>query len=149
MASYQIKDNKKILVYSTIGCSFSAVSFYLLDAYSGCAMALLAVLRNIIFMIDKDNKKSKNIASLLFVLVILVIQTIFTYNGILSLLPVFATLLYTISVWVDNSDVYRKLGLPIEICWLSYHTYLKSIFGILFETILFISVIVGLFKNKK
>ena len=105
--SYQIKDNKKILIYSTIWCSFSAVSFYLLKAYTGCTMASLAVLRNILFMLDNKYGWGKNIYTLLFIILSLIVRTIFTYDGLLSLLPVIATLLYTISVWVDDNDLKR------------------------------------------
>ena len=146
--SYQIKDNKKILIYSTIGCSFSAVSFYLLKAYTGCTMASLAVLRNILFMLDNKYGRGKNIYTLLFIILSLIVRTVFTYDGLLSLLPVIATLLYTISVWVDDNALYKKLGIPTEICWLSYHIYLFSIAGIIFESLIFISVIVGLIKKK-
>lgn len=147
--SYQIKDNKKILIYSSIGCFFSALSFYLLNAYSGCAMALLAVLRNILFIIDKKHHKRRNIYTLMFILISLLVRTYFTYDGIFSLLPVIATLLYTISVWIDDINIYRRLGIPTEMFWLSYHIYLKSIVGVIFETILFISVIIGFLRMKK
>ena len=147
--SYQIKDKKKILIYSSIGCTFSAISFYLLNAYSGCAMALLAVLRNILFMIDKKYNRRRNIYTLSFVLIALIFRAFLTYDGLLSLLPVIATLFYTLSVWADDINIYKELGVPTEVFWLSYHIYLKSIVGIIFESLLFISVVVSLIKFRK
>lgn len=147
--SYQVKDNRKVLILGAIGCTFSAISFFLLNAYTGCVMAFLAVFRNIAFMIDKKYNQSKNFFAFQFFLTLIIVVTIPTYDGLLSLLPVVATTLYTLSVWIDNTEVYKYLGIPIEVCWLSYHIYLVSIFGIIFEIILFIFVIRGIVKNKQ
>lgn len=73
----------------------------------------------------------------------------FTYDGFLSLLSVFATMLYTYSIWQKKTSIYKILGLPIGILWIAYNIYIMSIFGIILETILTISAIYGYFKEKK
>ena len=143
ITTYQITNNKKILLYNTLACTSSMIAFFLLKAYSGCAMSLIAVIRNFMFM-----NKTKNKSSLILITLILICFSIYTYDGLFSILPSIATFLYTLSVWQDNNKMYKAFGIPIEICWLSYHIYIKSILGIIFETMLFISVLLGIFKKS-
>ena len=143
--TYQVKKNKNmILILNIVACSFSAVAFFLLKAYAGCAMSVIAVIRNILFTNGKTNKND----CLLVIGSLIIILSIYTYENIYSLLPVIATLLYTISVWQYSNIIYKIFGIPIEICWLAYHICIKSIFGIILESILFISVIIGIIKKK-
>ena len=73
---------------------------------------------------------------------------ILTYNGILSMMSVVATMLYTFSVWQKNTKVYKLLGIPIEAIWIVYNIYIFSIFGIILESILAISTVIGYLREK-
>lgn len=155
MLSYQAKTRKTILTYSFISLIANEISYVFLQAYTGLAMCFVALLRNIIFMIDeKRNGKSdkiskKDIIILAVLYLISLLSTVYTYDGFLSLLSVFATMLYTYSVWQKKTTIYKILGLPIGILWIAYNIYIMSIFGIILETILTISAIYGYFKEKK
>ena len=152
--SYQAKERKTILTYSFISLIANGISYVFLQAYTGLAMCFVALFRNIIFMIDeKRNGKSekiskKDIVILAVLYLISIISTVFTYDGFLSLLSVFATMLYTYSVWQKKTAVYKILGLPIGILWIAYNIYIMSIFGIILESILTISAIYGYYKEK-
>ena len=153
--SYQAKTRKTILTYSFVSLIANGMSYVFLQAYTGLAMCFVALFRNIIFMIDeKRNGKSeeiskKDIIILAVLYLISLVSTVFTYDGFLSLLSVFATMLYTYSVWQKKTTIYKILGLPIGILWIAYNIYIMSIFGIILETILTISAIYGYFKEKK
>ena len=155
MLSYQAKSRKNILILSNISIVANGLSYVFLQAYTGLAMCFVALFRNIIFMIDeKRNGKSeeiskKDIIILAVLYLISLVSTVFTYDGFLSLLSVFATMLYTYSVWQKKTTIYKILGLPIGILWIAYNIYIMSIFGIILETILTISAIYGYFKEKK
>lgn len=155
MLSYQAKSRKNILVLSNISMVANGISYVFLQAYTGLAMCFVALFRNIIFMVDeKRNGKSeeiskKDIIILAVLYLISLVSTVFTYDGFLSLLSVFATMLYTYSVWQKKTTIYKILGLPIGILWIAYNIYIMSIFGIILETILTISAIYGYFKEKK
>ena len=143
--TYQVKSNKKmILILNIVACIFSATGFFFLKAYAGCIMSLIAVVRNILFA----NKKINKFDSLIIILAIIVLLSLYTYQNVFSLLPVIATILYSLSVWQDNNKLYKIFGIPIEMCWLSYHIYVKSLFGIILESILFGSVVIGIVRKK-
>ena len=153
--TYYAKDRNKILLFNFLSLISNGIAFFFLEAWTGIAMVIVAIIRNIIFMIDeKKNGKSqkiykKDIAILLGLYCISIVFTIFTYDGFFSLLSVFATMLYTFSVWQKDTKTYKLLGIPIEILCISYNIYIKSIFGIVLESILAICSFTGYILEYK
>jgi len=148
-ATYYAKNRKSILILSFLSLVTNAIAYILLEAYTGLAMCVVAFVRNIVFMIDeKKNGKSEEIGKKDVILLIvffglIIVATAFTYEGLLSLLSVFATMIYTYSVWQKKTKVYKFCGIPVGILWIFYNLYVKSIFGVILETILLICSIVG------
>lgn len=157
--SYYAKERKKVLILSFLSLIANGIAYILLNAYSGLAMCALALVRNIIFIVDenKNGKREKitkkDIAVLIILYAIAIISAVFTYEGFLSLFSIFATMLYTYSVWQKKTRVYKFLGIPIGILWMLYNFYIKSIFGVILEAILFICSVTGYIlevrKSKK
>jgi len=155
MATYQVKSRKTILLFNFGAIIATGISYIFLSAWSGLAMVIVAIIRNIIFMLDeKKNGRSeqitrKDIVILMVLYVISIISAIYTYEGFLSLMSVFATMLYTYSVWQKKTSVYKILGIIIEIIWIIYNIYIFSIFGIIVEIFLLISAIIGIIREYK
>ena len=158
--TYQVKERKTILILNFISLIAVGLSYLFLSAYSGLAMVFVQMIRNTIFIIDekKNGKSKKNTTKDYIILAVLfvisIVFAVLTYDGILSMLPVAATMLYTYSVWQKNTKVYKLLGIPIEIIWIIYNIYIFSLFGMILEPIVAISTVVGYIreiknKNKK
>lgn len=153
--TYYVKDRKKVLIISFLSLIANALAYVLLNAYTGLAMCIVALFRNVYFLIDeKKNGKSekigkKDIIVLIILYIIIAISTIFTYEGFLSLLSVFATMLYTYSVWQKKTLIYKFCGIPVGILWVLYNLYVKSIFGVILEGILLISSFTGYILELK
>lgn len=153
--TYYVKDRKTVLVINFLALIANGIAYIFLNAYTGLAMCGVALVRNIIFIIDerKNGKRDKIDKKDIFILIILyiisIVSAIFTYDGFFSLLSVFATMLYTYSVWQKKTNIYKLLGIPIGILWISYNIYVKSAFGIVLEAILFICSITGYILEKK
>lgn len=153
--TYYAKDRKKILVIGFLSIVANAIAYILLNAWTGVAMCAVALIRNIIFWIDekKNGKREtinkKDIIILIILYSTIIISTVFTYDGFLSLLSVFATSTYTFSVWQKKTNVYKLLGIPVGILWILYNIYVKSIFGIILESILLICSISGYLLERK
>ena len=152
--TYQTKNRKNILIFNFGSLIMTGLSYIFLSAYSGLAMVGVAIIRNIIFIIDekKNGKSNKNSTKDYVILAILymisIAFAIITYNGILSMMSVAATMLYTFSVWQKNTKVYKLLGMPIEAIWIIYNVYIFSIFGIILESVLAVSTVVGYIREK-
>ncbi len=154
-ASFLIKERDKILFTNFLAHFGQAIAMGLLGGYTGACMSIVMMLRDLVFYITEKMKKSgknvdQRIDSIVFVFSIIVIIafTIFTYNGIFSLLSVVATLTSTIAVWQKNTKVYRWLGFIGGILWLMYEIYIFSIMGIILELTLITSTVIGNIKNK-
>lgn len=153
--TYYAKDRKKILVIGFLSIVANAIAYILLNAWTGVAMCVVALIRNIIFWMDekKNGKREtinkKDIIILVILYSTIVVSTIFTYDGFLSLLSVFATSTYTFSVWQKKTNVYKLLGIPVGILWILYNIYVKSIFGIILESILLVCSISGYLLERK
>lgn len=155
ITAYQVKSRKLILILNFTATIATAISYTLLSAYTGLAMTLVAIIRNIIFLIDnrkheKQNKVTKrDIIILASLYAISISFAVFTYEGIFSLMSVLATMIYTFSIWQKNTKIYKLLGIPVGLAAIIYNIYIFSIFGIIFESLLASSATLGLLKELK
>lgn len=156
--TYFCKSRTVILILNFLSLVSISITYILLNAWTGFALTCVAILRNVIFLIDeKKNGKSnkifkKDILILLFLYIISILLAIITYNGFFSLFHVLGTMVYTYSVWQKKTDIYKILGIPAETCSLIYNIYIFSLFGIVFDSILVICSITGYcldIKSKK
>lgn len=113
--TYYVSNRKTLLIMSFCAIVSEAMGYTLLHAYTGLAMCFVALVRNAIFLVDeKKNGKTetitkKDIVILLVLFLITIISSIFTYDGIFSLLSVVATMLYTYSMWQKKTIIYKIL----------------------------------------
>lgn len=147
--TYYAKTRKNVLIMSLLSNIINGIEYILLNAYSGFAMCMVASLRCLIFLVDenKNGDRIKNGKKDVIILIILCMMSIilgaFTYEGIYSILPVLTTILYTYSAWQKNVAIYKILGVPVGILWIAYNVYIKSIFGVILESIIVICSITG------
>ncbi len=166
ISSCQLKNRTLILVFVFAASVMNGASNFCLAAYSGVAMAMVSMLRNIIFMArDKQRaKKQQSMAieqtkeveyelidyAILAVLYLIMIgSAVLTYNGFLSLMCVFATMLFTYGVWQHSTKVYKFVGIPVSLFWIIYDIYITSWFGMFLETCMMISAIIGLYREYR
>ncbi len=153
--TYYMKNRKAILMVSFASLVANVIAYVLLNAWSGLAMCIVAMIRNIIFLVDekqngkRDEISKKDIVILIILYIISIGSAIFTYEVFFSLLSVFATMLYTYSVWQKKTEVYKFCGIPVGILWILYNFYVKSIFGVILEAVLLVNSMVGYQLEKR
>jgi len=143
--TFQLKEKNKILFLGIFATLLSALSYFLLQAYTGIAMCFVAIIRNIWF------NKSKSKKSLIIIYLITLLLSIFSYQNIFSILNIFATIIYTYSLWQESTKKYKLLGIIVNGFMIIYDVYIKSIMGVVFMLASFISSIIGYYTecNKK
>ncbi len=154
ISTYQFKNRTTIIAFGFLSSVATGASHFCLAAYSGLAMTCISMIRNGIFFVQEKHGKTDKItkvdwAILLVLYTIAIVSAVFTYQGFLSLMSVFATLIYTYSVWQKNTKVYKYLGIPTSICWIIYDIYITSWFGMILESALMISAIIGIVRVHK
>ena len=145
IAAFQFKKHGTVLIFRTLNEAFFAVQYFLLAAYTGAAVSVLGVTRNLIFKKRIANGKSTSafiaISSVLFVTF-----GILTWEGPKSILIIVAKVLSTISYGNKNTTVIRVIGIVTTTSWLFYNWYVFSIAGVLCEAFTLTSLIIGLIR---
>ncbi len=154
--SYLLKDRNKILTANLAAHIGQTAAMAMLNGYTGAAMSAIMVLRDVTLLIQETKKakgkeinKNFDLIILIVTIMLMILLTIFTYNGPLSLLSVVATLITTFALWQKNVKTYKILGIVASILWLAYNIVIISIMGIILEIILLICSIVGYIKDAK
>lgn len=152
--SYLLKDRNKILIANFVAHIGQTIAMAMLNGYTGAAMSIIMIFRDLTLIIQEAKKakgkeinKKIDILILIITILLIVVLTIFTYNGPLSLLSVIATLVTTFALWQKDVKAYKLLGIVAGILWLAYNIFIFSIMGIILESILLICSIVGYFKQ--
>lgn len=143
--SFQVNDKKKILIFQML-CGFSfTIHFILLGAYTGAVLNFLSSARNIVFY-----NKNKKWASSLFwpslFAVLFIITGIATWEGIVTLFPVLACLVFTVSMYIDNTRLVRRISWISSPCWMVYNIIKGSYGGVLTETFNLISIFIAIYR---
>lgn len=151
LVAYQREKKKDILSSMVLSNILNLLHYLFLNAYSGCITKVLAIFRDS-FIIWKDKNKilSKKIFLLMFI-VLYCIAAIFTYNGIFSIFPLVAAIIYMIPIWNGDEKVIKKTAFFCYFLWLTYNIFVFSIAGIVSNVISIVAVIIAITKehNKK
>ena len=152
--TYIERSRKQILITYIAIDILEGISFYLLKGYTGFAMSFFYIIRDTFFLNEikntKNSKFTKRDYTILLILITIIINlTIISYDGIFSLLSVFATITTTIAIWQRNTKIYRLLGIFSCILWLGYYIYINSIVAIILESVLFVVTILGVIRESK
>ena len=152
--TYIERSRRQILITNLLSHVVECGVFILLRGYTGLAMIFYNFIRDNFLLLDSKNEDNKEITRrdihiLIVLLLFIFTLAIITYDGVLSLFSVFATIASTIALWQKNTRIYRFLGIICSMCWLVYHIYLNSIIAIILESILLISTIVGYIRELK
>jgi len=144
--TYFVNDKVKVLIFCLLYCIFYGTHYLLLGAITGFLVTLVSLIRNIIFYINSKKNKQNSKVLLIILIIFALISGLFSYKNIFSLLPIIASIISTYSVWQDDIKKYKYLALPVGVCYLGYAISINSYASIITETILLITVIVGI-KN--
>lgn len=154
-SSYLMKKRRVVVILDILSMAAGIVAYVLLGADSGLAMSVIILVANFYYLYDSTvhsrRKKLRwyDYVMLGVVMFAIMVAAWFTYDGVLSLLSVLATVLYEVSIWQKSVKVYKFLGIPIALCWMSYNGFLLSIAGIVFEGIILVASIVGYGRELK
>ena len=118
LIAYHRKDKKSILSNMVVSNILNLIHYLLLNAYSGCITKLLAIFRDYFVILKEKHPRLSNNIYLIIFIVLYIIASIFTYNGILSILPLLAALIYIIFIWNGNELIIKKVAFFCYFLWL-------------------------------
>ena len=150
MLSFQKNEKKLLLKYQTVSSLLYAIQYTFLGAYTGSLMNLTCIARNFIF--TKYNNKTP-IYWLIIIITLMITFSLITYIGIISLLPLFAVVLYSIAVWSSNLKLIRFTEVVSCTLFIIYNIRVLAITGLIATIIELVSALIAIYrfdiKNNK
>lgn len=143
--SLSFQNNKKetLLKYQVFSSLFFALQYLCLNALTGFFMNLATMLRNIIF------KKYENKVPLKYIIITIlamIILSVFSYDGIISLLPTIAVINYSIAVSQKNLTITRIAEVISCILFIIYNIKVLAIIGLIATIIEMIFVLIAIYR---
>lgn len=147
--SYFKKEKKQILFMQIISYIFFTIHYYLLDGVTGAICNVVGLFALVtIYLFDKYKLKNKFLVSMIFIIMLLIINIV-TFQNVFSIFPMVASIIVILSFLDDNENLIRVVGVISAICWLIYAIVYKSYISIAFEVITLLNVCVALVKYLK
>lgn len=120
--------------------------YFLIGAYSGAALNILALFRETIFM-NKEKKWASSKFWLYLILILTFISCLMTWEGPASLLPMIGSSCAVISFWCTKPVNIRLTAIPSQALWLVYGFIHFSLPSIICNTMGLITIGIGLYQD--
>ncbi len=138
------KDRKSIIIFQIISSIFFSVHYFLINAITASIINIIGIFRGITFY-NKNRSTKLNYMYLSFYILIYIIIGLSTYDSFISILPVVAYTLFTISIFNENPLYIKLINVSVSSLWLVYDIIYKSYAGMVSDTCMIITLIVGMF----
>lgn len=145
---YQQKTRKGLVLSKLLSDVIWFLYYFSLSAYSGAAIAVIGMVRELVF-INKDKKWAKHPIWLVFFLTLSFGCAVFTWKNAFSLLPCIASAVSVISFWIGKPKLSRILSYPISACMLTYDIASGAILGIVNELFTVVSSVIGAIRHDR
>ena len=143
--AFQFKKHRGIVLCKMSSELIFALQYILLGAWTAAVLDGLSVIRNSLYTYFVKRGRSTLPVIIGFGLFV-VVTGIVTFDGWLSLLPIAAKLLTTISYGMKNEKLLRFITLPSCIMWSIYNLQVGSLGGALGDTLTLISLLISIYK---
>jgi len=143
---YQQRGRSKLLGYKLLSDIIWLLHYAFLGAYSGAAISVIAIIRELVFLKRDQCKWAKNPIWLYLFLGISALSAVITWKGALSLLPMIASMIAVISFWIGKPRLSRVLSVPTAVCMLIYDFLSGSVEGCANELLTLCSSAYGYYR---
>lgn len=145
ICSYQIKSNKALYVVQLCGSLMFCIQFFLLGAITGCYSLIILMARNALLSHYNDWKWVQWKGLVVIFSLLAVINTIYTWEGYISILPCIGLIAGNIGMWTNNARNIRIAnGFIVGPVYLIYDAFVQSWAGVVNETFVLLSVLVSI-----
>lgn len=147
--SYQTNTKKNILFTQLLMTLCICLSFLFLGAYTGFALNIIGLVRNVTYYFVKEKTKTHYLAMVLLTISMIIVG-ISSWHGPVSLFIIIALAVNTVFLGIGNPQLLRKSMLFTSSLIIICDIFVLSIGGIANESVAIVSSIIGIlrYKNK-
>ena len=142
----QQKSRKMLLRFKLVSDVLWTLHYLFLFAYSGFAICLISVFREIVSINRKTHKWADCVVWPILFISAAVGSAFLTWKGPITLLTTCASILAIISFWIGKPKLSRIMAFPIGACMITYDVLIISIVGTINESLAIVSAIVGIIR---
>lgn len=146
--SVQFKTKEKILMCQIIANVLVSIQYFLLDALTGGVVAIINVIRCIIFYFYKKKNMKPSIVFLGVFIIVAVVSGILTWQSIYSIIPIIAAIVFTYGLWQDNIKITRICTAITAGNWSIYNIIVKAYAGAIQSVAECISAIIAMIRHR-
>lgn len=143
--SYQCTEKRKLMVIQTVATALSCVQYLLIGAFSGFALNLVCIIRNLAFYFRDKYKRTDLVIPVIFS-VCMAAASVFSWEGTHTLLITAGLVVNTMCMGMFGAKDFRKTILISSSLILAYNLFAASYSGMLSESISLVSVIIGIIR---
>lgn len=144
IAIYQVDKRKTMLLLSLVAALLFSAHYWLLGAETGAALNLLAVGRCYVFYKVRPRSSNRWIVYLFIGLDVFICAL--TWQGPISLLPMFGSIAGIVSGWQQRPKLIRRYGIIPPPLWFTYSLLSGSVPGMIIGVFRFVSNLVGQYR---
>ena len=145
IVAFQFKKHRGIVFCKMSSELIFSLQYVLLGAWTAAVLDFISVIRNLLFLRLVKKKVSTTPVIVVFGIFV-VITGITTYDGLLSLLPIVAKLLTTVSYGMKNEKLLRIITVPSCLFWAFYNYQVGSYGGAIADLITLVSLLIAMYK---
>lgn len=149
--SFSLKVNRKkyVLRCQAVSNLGYAMEYLLLGGLTGSLLLFMCIVRNIIYQRFPNGKVP--LIWLVMTILVMIMLTIVTYNGIYSLLPALAIILNSYGLWQKNMTIHRIIGVIASGLMIIFDLHLLgiSVIATSLEMIFYIMAIIKFDVKKR
>ncbi|MCI8965108.1 MAG: YgjV family protein [Clostridia bacterium] len=142
----QQKSKKRSLIMQIISDIFYGIQYLLLNAFSAVASNVIGAVNKYIFYVFAKKNKNVPIIILFIYIAITIVSGILTFTNILSVFPIFLSILYTYGAWQSNLKIYRIISVVGAALWIIYNFSVGAYIGAIGNVIQLISAIIAVIR---
>ena len=131
----------------SLNCLFEAIYNFIISAFTGAFLSIINLIRSFLFINKKKFSKRVYLIMLIIFESIIIINCLYTWQGIISLLPTIGSIIRTYCLWQSNMKLVRISGITTGLLYGSYYIYYSSWFMVLGDVVLLVTGIYVLLKN--
>lgn len=146
---YQRKTRREILLSKLCADVCWVIHYLCIGGTAGAIPNLVGIFRELVFVNRQKHKWASLIVwPALFILINFCLG-ISTFHSPFNILPIAASALVTVLLWIDRPNLTKLMSLPVCTAFMIYDIYIGSYVGVVNESISILSIFIFFIKRRK
>lgn len=146
---YQQNGRKRLLLCKLCADVCWVAHYFCLGAYGGMVPNFVGIFRELVFVQRDKSRLAGGVWVPLFFILLNWGIGISTFEQPINIIPIAASTLVTISLWLRRPRLTKLLSVPVSLAFLTYDLLVSSYIGVVNESIALFSILLSYIKEKK